>query len=266
MKARAPGQSKHVFHVYHARWLSLLALSLICTGCFAPRNQSAWPDANSSAERYGILPVFPAQVRITVESANADDPYGIAMASKNVKNQAEVARIINDVLDTIADSENNALEGPGKVDAALKLSPNWKNFQVYVQDPGPFYERWKRQGLSTISRDLGYQRVLYVSPTLRFTPNLSIRAHENDPLGHHWAGRLAVAVDLMDLATTQVVDRGAGEADFYGDIGVVALGGYGAAVVIPYAFGKAFDRAVDQAIRQAFAELFTDPLQQGATQ
>jgi hypothetical protein len=63
-------------------------------------------------------------------------------------------------------------------------------------------------------------------------------------------------MDMMDLETVQVVASGAGEADFYGDIGVVVFGGPGAAVLIPYAFGKAFDRAVDQSIRQALAELF----------
>ena len=130
-----------------------------------------------------------------------------------------------------------------------------KNFQVYIQDPGPFYERWKREGLATISRDLGYQRVLNVNPTLRFIPNLSFRANENEPLSHHWDGRITVTVDMMDLANVQVIASGAGEADFYGDIGVVGIGGYGGAILIPYAFGKAFDRAVDQSLRQALADL-----------
>ena len=256
MKLHPPRQSNLAFLFIHVVWMALFSFYMLLAGCFMPRDHTAWSDSKRLAGHYPILPVFPAQVRITVETSKAGDPYEISMAKSNVKNQEEVARIFNEVLDTIAVGENNALEGPGKLDSALKLSPHWKNFQVYIQDPGPFYERWKREGLATISRDLGYQRVLYVNPTLLFTPNFSFRAHENEPLRHNWDGRLTVTVDMMDLTNVQVVSSGAGEADFYGEIGVVGFGGPGAALVIPYAFGKAFDRAVDQSIRQALAELF----------
>jgi hypothetical protein len=255
MKHRPSSQSNLAFLFIHVVWMTLFSFCMLLAGCFMPRDHTAWSDSKRLAGHYPILPVFPSQVRITVEASKAGDPYEISMAKSNVKNQEEVARIINEVLDTIAAGEENALEGPGKIDSALKLSPHWKNFQVYIQDPGPFYERWKREGLATISRDLGYQRVLYVNPTLLFIPNFSLRAHENEPLRYNWDGRITVTVDMMDLANVQVIASGAGEADFYGDTGVVGIGGYGGAILIPYAFGKAFDRAVDQSIRQALADL-----------
>jgi len=263
MKVHPSVQSNQVFLLCHAIWLALPAFCLLCAGCFLPRDYSAWSNPNKSAEQYAILPVLPAQVRIRVEGSKASDPYEISLANSNVRNKEEVARIMNEVLDTIASRENSALEGPGKFESALKLSPHWKYFQVYINDPGPLHEPWKREGLATISRELGYQRVLSVNPTLRFKPNLSFRAHENDPLGHHWDGRINVKVDMMDLATGQITASGAGEADFYGDIGVVGFGGYGGAIIIPYAFGKALDRAVDQAIRLAFAALFAVPSKGG---
>ncbi len=257
MKVHRSGQSDPIFLLFYAVWLAFPVFCLLFAGCFSTRDYTAWSDPNKPAGQYAILPVVPAQVRITVESSRANDPYEISLANSNVKNQEEVARIINEVLDTIASRENNALEGPGKVHSTLKLSPDWKNFQVYIQDPGPFHEPWKREGLATITRELGYQRVLCVNPTLQFKPNLSFRVHENDPLGYHWDGRITVEVDMMDLAAAKVVASGAGEADFYGHIGVFVIGGYDSALVIPYAFGKAFDRAVDQTIRQALAELFS---------
>jgi len=264
MKHHPSSQSNLAFLFIHVVWMALFSFCLLLAGCFLPRDHTAWSDSNRLAGQYPILPVFPSQVRITVEASKAGDPYEISMAKSNVKNQEEVARIINEVLDTIAAGGENALEGPGKVNSALKLSPHWKNFQVYIQDPGPFYERWKREGLATISRDLGYQRVLYVNPTLRFIPNLSFHANENEPLSHNWEGSLTVMVVMMDLETMQAVASGAGEADFYGAIGVVVFGGPGAAVLIPYAFGKAFDRAVDQSVRQALAELFAAQSEGGA--
>lgn len=254
MKDRQSFQSNLVFLLRHVICWALPAFCLLCAGCFLPRDDSAWSNPNRSAGQYAIFPVLPSQVRITVEGSNDSDPYEISLANSNVKNQEEVARIINQVLDTIAAGESNSLEGPGKVDSTLKLSPNWKNFQVYVQDPGPLHESWKREGLATIYRTLGYQRILCVIPTLRFKPNLSFRA--DDPCCYHWNGRVTVEMDMMDLATAQIVEIGTGEADFSGNIGVVGFGGYGAAIIIPYAFGEAFDRAVDQAIRQALAELF----------
>ena len=263
MKHLPSSRSIPAFFFIHILWTALFSFCLLLVGCFVPRDHTAWFDSNRSAGQYPILPVFPSQVRITVEASKANDPYEISMAKSNVKNQKEVARIVNEVLDTIAAGGENALEGPGQVNSALKRSPHWENFQVYIQDPGPFYERWKREGLATISRDLGYQRVLYVNPTLRFIPNLSLHASENEPLSHNWDGRLNVMVAMMDLETMQTVASGAGEADFYGEIGVVGFGGYGGAVVIPYAFGKAFDRAVDQSLRQALTELFAAESQGG---
>jgi hypothetical protein len=52
------------------------------------------------------------------------------------------------------------------------------------------------------------------------------------------------------------VERASDEAEFWGDAGVFAIGGYAGAIAIPYAFGKAFDRAADQAIRKALDKLF----------
>jgi hypothetical protein len=253
MKVHPSIQSTLMLLLCHAIWLVVLAFCLLYAGCFSPRDYSAWSNPDKSAIQHAILPVLPTQVRITVASSES---YEISLANSNVSNKKEVARIINEVLDTIAAAENNSLEGPGKVNTALKQSPNWRNFQVYIQDTGPLHEAWKREGLAKISRELGYKRVLCVNPTLRFQPNLSFIMHENNPFHQHWDGRITVTVNMMELATAQVFASGVGEADFYGNAGIWGFGGAGGVILIPFAYGKAFDHAVDQAIRKALAELF----------
>lgn len=265
MKAQLFERLSPVSLFREAMWLALPISCLFYAGCFFPRDHRAWSDPNKSSGRHAILPVLSEQVRITVEGSKAVDPYEISMADSNVKNQEEVARVINEVLDTIAAGENNALEGPSKFDSALKLSPHWKYFQVYLQDPGPLNEPWKQEGLAKISHELGYHRVLCVNPTLLFKPNFSFRAEENDPFGRHWVGRIRVKIDMMDIARAKVTATGTGDADFYGDMGAWVFGGYGGAIVIPYAYGKAFDRAADQAIRKSLAELFTIMSKGGTT-
>lgn len=257
MNVHPSDRSSPVSLLRDAMWFALSISCLFYAGCFLPRDQRAWSDPNKSSGRYAVLPVLYEQVRITVEGSKVVDSYEISMADSNVKNQEEVARVINEVLDTIASGERNALEGPSEFGSTLKQSSQWKYFQVYIKDPGPLNEPWKQEGLAKISGELGYHRVLCVNPTLRFKPNLSFRVEENDPFGQHWDGRIKVKIDMMDIASAKVIATGTGDADFYGDMGAWVFGGYGGAIIIPYAFGKAFDRAVDQAIRQALAELFT---------
>ena len=256
MKAHLSNQWKHGFCLDHAYWLAIPLSCLMCAGCFLSRDPSAWSDPIKVVDRYAILPVLPEQVRITVEGSRNINPYEISMAESNVKNHKEVAHVINEVLDTIAANENNDIEGPSKFSSVLRRSKHWKYFQVYLNDLGSLQERWKQEGLAEISRQLGYRRVLYVTPTLRYKQNLSFRAVGSDPFGRHWEGRIGIKVDVMDLATAQFTETAFDEANFFGDIGVLVLGGYSGVLTIPYAFGKAFDRAADQAIRKALARLF----------
>jgi len=207
MKVHPSGRSNTVFLLRDALWLTLPISCLFCVGCFVPRDHRAWSDPNKSSGRYAILPVLSEQVRITVEGAKTIDPYEISIADSNVKNQEEVARVINEVLDTIAAGGNNALEGPSKFGFTLKLSPHWKYFQVYLQDPGPLNEPWKREGFATISRELGYHRVLFVNPTLWFKPNLSFRVEENDPFGRHWAGKISPSSTVIGILSKQFQDK-----------------------------------------------------------
>jgi hypothetical protein len=266
MKSRPSLQSAFAHIVAHPIWLFFPAISVLCAGCFAPRDYSAWINPSKNVGQYAVLPVVPSQVRIAVQSAQNSNAYEISFASTNV-NQTQAARIINSVLDTIAGGENDALEGPGKVGAALKHSSEWENFQVYLRDPGPLDEPWKREGLANISRALGYQRVICVYPMLRFNPNLSSNSYgaagAEITSGQLWDGNITVEIQMMDLVNSQVVGSGTGQADFYAVAGVAAAGGYGAAIAVPYTYGKSFDRAADQTIRKALNELFSVPLKKG---
>jgi len=255
MMAVAPRQSDRVFRASLGAWLVMPVLCLLSSGCFMPRDYSAWSPPAPAAGQWAILPVLPEQVRITLEESGAQDPYTIALGDSNVKNKEEVARTFNEVLDTISAGNRNTLQNPAKTEAALQRSPSWKTLQVYLQDPGPLRESWKRDGLATISREIGLSRVVQVAPILRFKPNLSPDPRANDPLGHHWDGTVSVELNILELTSAQVVASGAGDATFYGHVGALPIVGYGAGLIIPYAFGKAFDRAVDQAIRKALAEL-----------
>jgi hypothetical protein len=105
-----------------------------------------------------------------------------------------------------------------------------------------------------------------VTPILRFKPNLSFDQLAKDQLGHQWEGTVSVQLDILELATAQVVASGAGEATFYGHAGALVVAGYGGGLLIPYAFGKAFDSAVDQAIRKALAELSVVSQKEGKPQ
>ena len=267
----------HVLISYQVALLLLSVICLICSGCFSGREHSAWREPTRSGEKYAILPVLPAHVRITVEKVK--NPYGFTLARSNVKNRKEAADTINKVLGAIAAGKNNQIVGPKEFDAELKSSPNWKHLSVYIQDPGPLQEPWKREGLTTISREIGYQWILCIKPTVLLERNMSWDdisgdkgkdGYEFDPLGWHWKGKIRLRVDLLDLTAAKAVANCTKEAQFHGHAGVLLVGGgvgsRGVVFPIPYAFGRSFERAVDQAIRQALIELCAVSFEGGTAQ
>jgi hypothetical protein len=197
-------------------------------------------------------------VPLTVKIPDSTHPYEISAAATNVRNMEDVARSINEVFDTIAGDKESPLQGPREVEAVLKRSPQWGHLLVYLQDPGPSDEPWKVEGIAAVLGQLGLQRVLIVTPILRFTQNIDpMRPHQSSPqIGHHWSGMVQIELTMLDLSTGRESASGRGEASFYGYVGVIIVAGYGGGAVIPYAFGKTFHRGVDQAARSALENLF----------
>jgi len=64
---------------------------------------------------------------------------------------------------------------------------------------------------------------------------------------------------LIDLSSPNLIGTQRGEAYFWGDWGMVSATGYGAAIAIPYGFGKGLGKAIDQAARSALGNLVNQP-------
>ncbi|MCG7853480.1 MAG: hypothetical protein MIO92_13255 [Methanosarcinaceae archaeon] len=254
MRVPSDFRSRRVPFLSCGALLALGALSLIASGCFMTRSQSEWSGPARTAGRCAILPVFPEQVRVMVDAPESENPCEISAGGTNLKSMEDVIRSINEVLDSIAAGTESPFQGPGEMEGILKRSPQCANLQVYLQDPGPLGETWKVEGLAAICRQLGLQRLVIVSLTLRFRPNINLV--RPDPLHHHWDGKVEVEATMLDISTGKGVAKGRGEASFFGDIGAIVIGGPGAAIFIPYAFGKTFGRGVDEAARRALENLF----------
>ena len=254
--------SARVFLSCFPAWLVIL-VCLFYSGCLiSQRDHSPWSYPNQLDGQYAILPVLPEQIRITL----VDDFREVSMGEGNAKNNEETARIINKILDTIAAGDSNLLIGPDKINSILKSRSDLNYLEVYLQDPAPFNESWKREGLATISHALERPFVLRVNPTLIFKPKQSQAIKkEFDPTGRHWYGTIMIEIEMLDLVNAQVVNIGSGQSDFYGDVGIKIIVGHQIGPIpIPYALGKAFDDAADQAIRAALNKLFGISQKEGA--
>ena len=243
--------------------LVLGALSLITSGCFMPRIPSEWSGSVRTAGRYAILPVLPEQVRVIVDAPKNENPDKISAGDTNVKSMEDLTRSINEILDSITAGKESPFQGPGKMEEILKRGPQWANLQVYLQDPAPPDETWKVEGLAAICKQLGLQRLVIVSPTLRFRPNIDDFTHPQGGGGqgslvwqHHWDGKVEVEATMLDISTGKEVANGRGESSFFGYTGVIGFEGPGAGIIMPYAFGKIFDRGFDEAARRALENLF----------
>lgn len=250
------------------RWLCRTAQTLLAAlalgGCFAPRTHLDTLDAKElPATTTVILPVSPGQIIMQPYVS----PYPVSAGEYNALMQSmakdyDVAvDVVNSVLDSLSGGAHNPLQGPGKLRVILgdDLAQYTGRFNVYMDDPGPADEPWKRIGLADLAARLGTDRVVRVKVTVQ--GKLVHSEDKNSGVVYWgWDGDIACTAELWSLVPARLRATGSGSADFWGIIGM--FGGQQAAV--PFAVGKTFGRAVSQSVLQALAQLFAAEAGEGA--
>ncbi|MGD8367554.1 MAG: hypothetical protein PVG78_07930, partial [Desulfobacterales bacterium] len=234
------------------------ALVLTAFGCFSQRSRSPMQVPGFRGRATAVLPVTPDRVRFVLDVPAASGSTRVAYSEKWVKDYAQVAASANAVLDTLVGEGRDRVVGPMELQRKLEgvCAPGFLN--AYLDDPGEFTEAWKRNGLAEIGKKLGIRQLIVVRPRVDIEP-LNTGALGTTYTGMaasaSYKGTVTVTADLIGLSPPELVQTGSGFSNFWGEWGLVAAGGYGAAIVIPYGFGKGLDRALDQAARTALSEL-----------
>lgn len=232
-------------------WLLLVALLGAVTDCFSTRNARPLASGAQAASTVPILPVLASQVRITVTLANAQPTEEMRLADAPREDYQRVADLVNEIVDDLT-REHARLVGPSQ---ARRLLPDaaLERLFVYLDDPGPIDEAWKVRGLEEIRRELDVDSVV----RLRIQLLVEEQAFDDvvDPTNRHWRGRAKVTAELLGLAPASVQALGEGQDRVWGAVGVAGVGGYGGAIIVPYALGRGLGRSLDNAARQALGEV-----------
>jgi hypothetical protein len=235
------------WHLRYRHFATIL-LCLSVGACFLPRSTAPLQEDSRPETAVAILPVDPEQVRIILRT-DAASTGSVSLGESGIKNRERVAQVCNAVLDTLASGEGSRIMGPTKTKEALARAPGGERTKVFLDDPGPLDEAWKKDGLKDLSKILGLTRIIRAWPTVEGKME---SGGGLGFLGSSWSGRVVVKVELVNLAPPEISARGSGEGEYWGAVG--AVGGYGGAV--PFALGTTFGRAVDQATRGAMTQIF----------
>jgi hypothetical protein len=147
--------------------------------------------------------------------------------------------------------------GPTKTKEALARTPGGERAKVFLDDPGPLDEAWKKEGLKDLSKILGLTRIIRAWPTVEGEMGAG---GGGMGMGAGWSGRVVVKVELANLAPPEISARGSGEGGYWGAAGAVG----GPMAGVPFALGTTFGRAVDQATRGAMTQIFPSKTKQEA--
>jgi hypothetical protein len=230
------------------RHFATILLCLSVGACFLPRSTAPLQEDSRPEAAIAILPVEPEQVRIILRTDAASNS-SVSHGGSGIKNNERVAQVCNAVLDTLASGEGSRIMGPTKTKEALARPPGGERVKVFLDDPGPLDEGWKKDGLKDLSKILGVSRIIRVWPTVEGGMGAG---GGSGFLGSSWSGRVVVKVELVNIAPPEISACGSGEGTYWGAAG--AVGGPMAAV--PFALGTTFGRAVDQATRGAMTQIF----------
>lgn len=220
-------------------------------GCFSARDLRPLAPGGPVASRVPVLPVLASQVRITVSSAQGRSTEGFVMAESPRENMEHVAELINEILDTLT-HEHSCLVGPSRVLLSLSEAEH-ERLNVYLDDPGPIDEAWKVRGLRAIGLALDTDRLVRVRVQLFLEEDTWTDVV--DVTQSSWRGEAKVSAELLALSPAASLARSEGQDRLWGDVGVAGAGGYGAAIVVPYALGRGLGKSLDNAARQALTEL-----------
>jgi len=235
------------------RLVPLLLVVLIgsLVGCFAARNPAPLAPSEPTVSRVPILPVLASQVRITVTPAEGRSSDELSLSAWPRESRNQVADLINEILDDLT-RDHPSLVGPSRVLCSLPES-SLERLHIYVDDPGPFDEAWKVRGLKEIGLDLDTDKVVQV----RVQMLLEEQAPAEGTISSEarWRGEARVSAELLGLSPVASLALGDGQDRLWGNVGVLAEGGYGGAIVVPYGFGRGLGKSLDNAARQALRNL-----------
>jgi hypothetical protein len=234
------------------RYLILLLLVPVVSGCFLGRKVETLTDIDAIEEPIAILPVLPEHVVMAVESE---------------KDYAKMAKKTNSVLDSLARRRNSKLIGPKKVRRSLEGMVNAECLNLWLDELGKYSKSGMSQELIEIGNRLKVKKIIRVKLEVLISGNETVRWVEGIDggsgaagiagIGKHWKGYVYVTADLFDLSQPRYVTYDRGSDEYWGKMGVgscFAFGsGMGGCLPFPYASGETKIRALDQATREAIS-------------
>jgi len=242
-------------------WLKILALVslVLCVlGCFSQRGLSSIDIANIDDGATAILPVTQGQVRFVVNASKTTDQRKVELHEKFVQGHEQIAINTNAVLDTLVRKHKGNIIGPTSLKQKLTGVCDPSHLDVILDDPGGFNETWKLEILANIGKKLNMQKIVVVRPRVDLEPlnaNSLGTMYSGMSTTASYEGRVTITASLIDLSLSNSIKTRTGQAVFWGKWGLIAAGGYGAAIAIPYGYGKALDRAIEQAALNALTDL-----------
>jgi len=168
------------------RYLILLSLVLVVSGCFAPRSFWSLPETDAIEEPIAILPVSPEHVIMTAQSE---------------KDYLEMAEKTNSVLNTLAGGRNSKLLGPKKVRKILDKS-DIESLHRILDESGDHARAWKSETLAEMSKRLEVGKIIRVKVEIImifpvYTDIWNVGVGAIFGRGKHWRGWVDVSADLF---------------------------------------------------------------------
>jgi len=239
------------------RYLIILTLALVVSGCFAGRNVKPLTDIGVIEEPIAILPVGPDNVTMAVESE---------------KDYAKIAEKTNSILDILARGKQSNLIGPKKVRRSLESVADAECLNVWLDQLRKYSKPGLSQKLIEIGNRLKVKKIIRVQVDGVMSGNETVRWSKSSSdigaagMGKHWRGWVDVEADLFDLSQPQYVTYDRGSAEYSGKIGLGIAGGASGmgfcCLPFPYAVGTTQARALGQATREAISGVLNQSTEQ----
>jgi hypothetical protein len=221
-------------------FIVIFGLSLIMSGCYAPRSYSPlakelWPEKATA-----VLPVSPDDIR-------SDNPAFPA---------EKVAQVANAVINTETKSTKDKIVGPTELLSILGDEHSLKDLTDSLN--APLGEYWKAQELSKFSKRTGIETIVRTNINVDSSLAYGFKDKALGIVGKTVVGYVEINAELIDLSLVppQIICRSNGNAKHKSNTGIIVGGGYGGIGILPVVYGSTFGRAVDQATRKALSHLF----------
>ena len=224
------------------RYLIILSLILVVSGCFLGRKVEPLTGIDVIEEPIAILPVSPEHIVMAVESE---------------KHYAKMAKKTNSVLDILAKGKNSKLLGPKKVKSLLEGMADTERLNLWLDELGEHSKPRMTLKLSEIGEKLKVEKIIRVKLDVLISSDEMGRWTDIEEvmvgIGKHWSGWVDVTADLFDLSPLRHLASSTGSAEYWGKTGLEIMGASTGCCGFPIAIGETKIRAFDQAARDAIA-------------